>query len=272
MSTFVVKLSTFLLKPRLKMLAFIYVILPLILPLNASYAQVNTEKYRDLVDKDGLHSNLELSGIIKTGNSEQIVVDVNGRLNYRHGNYSHFFILENEYEWINDSRVINEQLLHARTIYTFEKTYGVEIFGQINLDKKLRISNRELIGAGARIMIGFTDKYLFYIGSAYMFEHENYDLPPTSVHPKSVRVSRWSNYISQHLKLSNTLSFSGVGYYQPMITDFTDYRVLIESSLESNITKNISLVITVNYRYDSKPADEVKNADTKTRIGMVFKI
>jgi hypothetical protein len=62
-------------------------------------AQVNTEKYRTPKDFKGVAFNLEITGAGKTGNVEELEAEVEGRIDWKTGRSTTFFVTENEYEW-----------------------------------------------------------------------------------------------------------------------------------------------------------------------------
>jgi putative salt-induced outer membrane protein YdiY len=146
-----------------------------------------------------------------------------------------------------------------------------ELFTQINYDKKILIDRRELLGAGFRYKLLDFENSDFAIGTAYMFEHEIYDLNKNAVHNKEESVSRWSNYISLYFDLNSTAKFGGVIYYQPLFSDFSDNRILSENSLTISITKLFSISLNFRIRHDSGPPDGIKDTDTQTRVGLAMR-
>lgn len=234
-------------------------------------AQVNTEKYRTPDDEKGLSGYLELNGTIKTGNAEKTEAGIDGRLDWKTTTSTTFFVFESDYEWVNGSRSSDEGLIHIRHVRKLVDDFSAEVFGQINYDKKLLIKNRELLGAGLRYKVLHFDKSDVAIGTAYMFEHENYDLPQSAIHSDEVKVSRWSNYISFFLHFNTNVTLGGVVYYQPMFNNFSDYRLLNENSLMVSLSDIFSLSVNFKLRHDSIPPDGIKKTDTETNFGIAVK-
>jgi len=247
------------------------IIIGLILFAGCLLAQVNTEKYRASDKKVGLSGYLELSGTVKTGNTEKTEAGIDGRLNWKTTGSTTFFVFESDYEWVNGKRSSDEGLFHIRHMKVLAKPISVEAFGQVNYDKKLLIKNRELIGAGIRYKLFDFEKSDLSVGTAYMFEHENYDLSANATHPTEVKVSRWSNYVSFYLQFNPNVTLGGVVYYQPRFNDFNDYRLLNENSLMVGITEVFSLSINFKIRHDSNPPDGIKKTDTQTDFGIAIK-
>jgi putative salt-induced outer membrane protein YdiY len=232
-------------------------------------AQVNTEKYRSDGKLEGWSFALELNGTAKTGNTENQELSIQGRIDHRTATSLTFLILENEYEWVDGGRLVNEQLVHLRHSFAIDTTTKIEFFGQVNFDKNLLINDRELIGAGVRMRLLQSKKASLFYGTSYMFEHENYDLPKTAIHPSVVDVQRWSNYIAAAVAISENTRLSSVLYYQPMFVEFDDYRILNETNLMIGISEHFSVSVDFKLRTDSKPADGIKKTDTNSAFGLV---
>lgn len=236
-----------------------------------AYAQVNTEKFRARDDFRGFTGYTELSGTIKTGNTEETEADLNARLDWKLDGMSNFAIFNSESKWIDGRRITSELLFHLRNVIDISPKFKTEIFAQVNYDKKVLINDRELVGAGIRYKVLDFDNAYFSLGTAYMYEHENYDLPENSVHPRDVQVSRWSNYVSALFDIREGVELSGVVYYQPMFDEFSDYRIFSESNI--TVALNTFLALTVNFgiRHDSLPPDGIKSTDTNTNFGVMVK-
>ena len=233
-------------------------------------AQVNTEKYRAPDNKQGLAGYISVSGDIETGNTDNVEGNLNAGFDWKINNVTTFFIFESEHQWVDGTRFSNKGLFHIRNVIAHTNNLSTEVFGQINYDKNILVENRELIGAGTRYKLIDFEKSDITIGTAYMFEHENYDLPANAVHEGEVSVSRWSNYVSAFIKINSVLTFGGVIYYQPMFSSFSDHRILNESNLNVALGKSFSLSIDFRLRYDSIPPDGIKGTDTKTSIGIKY--
>lgn len=234
-------------------------------------AQVNTEKYRTPDEKVGFSGFLEISGTVKTGNSEKTEAGIDGRVDWKTIGSTTFLVFESDYEWVNGRRSSDEGLLHLRHVRNLVNDLSLEAFGQVNYDKKILIKNRELVGAGIRYKLFDFEKSDIAVGTAYMFEHENYDLSKSVTHPAEVRVSRWSNYISFYLQFNPYVTFGGVIYYQPMFSNFSDYRLLNENSLMVRLTEVFSLSVNFKLRHDSIPPDGIKKTDTETNFGLTIR-
>lgn len=237
----------------------------------SAFAQVNTEKFRTPEEFKGVAGYLELSGTLKRGNSEKTEGNFDGRLDWKASGTTTFFIFESEHEWINGDRFSSLGLFHIRNIVELTERFNWETFAQINYDKNLLINNRELAGTGIRTMLFNSENSDAAFGTAYMFEHENYDLPDTAMHSQDITTGRWSNYLSLFIRINTIVSFGGVVYYQPMFSNFEDFRLLTENSLVIQLSKMFSFSVNLKIRHDSIPPEGIKKTDTKMNFGIVFK-
>ena len=234
------------------------------------FSQVNTEKHRTPKDAVGFSGHIEVDANIKTGNTEKTEVGVEGRGDYKTPRSLTFIIFQSDYEWVGSTRSSDMGLLHLRHVENFNDSLMIEFFGQIDYNKKILLNNRELIGAGLRYRLFNFSNGDIHIGSAFMFEHENYNLDETDSHPDEVQTSRWSNYLTYFQAVNANVTLSSVLYYQPAFSDFGDVRILNENNMKAGLSQSLSVLVTFRLRYDSIPPDEIEKTDTETRIGLSY--
>ena len=128
-----------------------------------------------------------------------------------------------------------------------------------------------MLGAGIRFLIFESGKSDIAIGTSYMYEHEKYDLNNDAVHPNNINVSRWSNYLSFYVDFGVRVVLTGVVYYQPQFTDFSDLRILAETNFALPITNALSLNMKFKMRHDSMPPDGRKKTDTNSNFGIAVR-
>jgi putative salt-induced outer membrane protein YdiY len=234
-------------------------------------AQINTEQFRKDVDSTGFSGNVGLDFVAMTGNTDFQLFSGNGRLNYNWGKDYTFFVFDAGYGWNNGESFSNQAVFHLRHVITVSNHVQIESFIQYDNNKKRLLLNRELAGLGVRLKLVRLDNFKVRLGAAYMYEIEDYNLPPTSIHPKNISTSRLSTYLSFELKLEHNVSLISVTYFQPGLSDFGDLRSITENAIIVDIGKIVSLNMKFNARYDSRPPDTKKNLDTITRFGISFK-
>jgi hypothetical protein len=234
-------------------------------------AQVNTEKFRSMIDSTSFSGYTAFDFYMRTGNVDLKEIGLSGRLDYRKRNSVLFFIFDVEYGWQNKIQYSDQALGHLRYMYDWIPAIKPEAFIQTDFNTARLLVSRFLAGAGARVSLFHNINTSLWFGTSIFKENESYDLPANAVHSKTANVYRWSNYLScRYLKLG-LLEISGVLYYQPQFDAFDDYRILNENHLRLELSRWFSITMSINIRYDSLPPDEIDTLDTRTRIGFGFK-
>ena len=251
-----------------------YLLTLVLIILSFSYisAQVNIEKYNNLLNKTGTSGNVSFYLSAKTGNTDIQQFSADGRFNYTAKTFYTFLIAQGEYGWKKGEEFSNNALLHLRYIHNTAGTVNPEAFTQINYNKKRKLLFRSLIGGGVRIALTKNSNMNFIYGTSYMFEYEKLDLPSSSKHPISTNHHRWNNYLSYSNSITKNSRLSVVVYVQPRFDDFTDTRILSENHFAVTLTEKLSLSLNISLRYDSKPPDGIKNLDTNTKFGLSIKL
>ena len=230
-------------------------------------AQVNIEKYRKEKKDRGFSGYVELDTSYKTGNVELTEVDIESRGDYRWNKMNTFLIVQNEYGFQGGKRYSNEGLAHLRNVFRSNSKIQTEIFAQIDYNKARLLEYRELFGGGLRY-----DCYRkkLWLGTAFMVEHERYDLKANDSHEKNITVARISTYITTNIAFSEHVHCALTTYMQPQIDDFGDLRILNDTALKVDLGKSLAFVMNFNLRYDSKPPEGIKKLDTELEPGLVF--
>ena len=253
---------------------FKIIILPfyfLLFTFSFSYAQVNTEKFRTGHDSTGFSGNIGISATAITGNTDFQIINADTRFNYNWGSSYTFFVGDAGYGWQDKVAFSNQALAHLRHVQSLNDFLMVEFFLQFNYNKKRLLLSRELAGTGFRFRI-LTEKDLeIRYGLAYMFEHEEYDLPANSFHGRLTDANRISSYATFNILLKNGFTFTSVTYFQPRIVEWKDFKAISDNSFASEISPLIDITFGVSLRYDSRPPDTIKKLDTTTKFGLSLK-
>lgn len=236
-----------------------------------SIAQVNTEKFRGINNSTGFSGNVDISATVITGNTDFQIITGSTRLDYSWtGNY--IFLVGNAgYGWENKEAFSNQALAHLRDVQSINDFLQIEFFLQFDYNKKRLLLARNLAGAGVRLKILTTTSIKIRYGLAYMFEHEEYDLPANSVHGRLTGVNRLSSYATFNFLIKNGFSFISVTYFQPKFRDWKDFKSISDNVFVSELSSLLDLTFGVSLRYDSRPPDTIKKLDTVTKFGLSFK-
>jgi putative salt-induced outer membrane protein YdiY len=76
---------------------------------------------------------------------------------------------------------------------------------------------------------------------------------------------RWNNYAAVVWKMESRTRLIGTVYVQPRFDRPSDVRVLTETGLSLDVTKRLSVKLTLNFRHDSDPPTGVKASDLEVR-------
>ena len=232
-----------------------------------SRAQVNIETLREPVAERGWATSIDVQLQHRSGNVEHTKLDLDVRTDLRADRAHSFALLRGGLGLLGGERFANEGLAHVRLMYG--SGWAVpEAFTQGDYDKSRKLDGRVLGGTGIRLRLYERDKKTLAFGTAWMLEHERYDLDETARHEKRSTAHRWSNYVVVRRTLGNNASVSWIAYAQPRFDAFDDLRILVDASLGVGITTALAMTATFHLRFDSEPPDEIDDLDTSLSTGV----
>ena len=133
---------------------------------------------------------------------------------------------------------------HLRHNWEITPSMTLQTFAQVQMNTALDFNRRSLIGS----TIGYDlDKEgQSFIGLGSFWEDEIYGLSPkaSGLRGNAMIASEWSGDKVEWLVLV---------YYQPYLSDFQDYRAILNSDFRVNLTSDIQLGTSISSRFDSKP-------------------
>lgn len=238
---------------------------------STNYAQVNTESFRADSIKPGLSiiSDIELS--LMAGNTDFQHFGSNTRINNRWAENDYTFLILNGGFGRNEGETFFSQaLIHLRNVNVLHKNLQLEEFVQYDNNKNLLLLDRYIAGAGLRFHIFNNKKVTWRVGTSLFAEYEEYDLPSAAKHDIENQTIRFSSYLTFNLKLKEDIDLLSVTYLQPDIQDLADFRILSNNALQVKFSKNVSLNIKIDGRYDSRSADGIKEFDLISNIGLAI--
>ncbi len=151
---------------------------------------------------------------------------------------------------INKSSLISNEMGHIRYDHNVNPWLIWEVFGQFQRNAITQIDGRFLFGTGPRFKLVNQKLIHVFTGVIFMYEHEKDLTDPVVIHDDI----RNSDYISFVWTPKSFLEFSGTTYYQPLPTNFSDYRFLNQLTFIVKATPHFSCNLKWNYLYDSYPA------------------
>ena len=84
--------------------------------------------------------------------------------------------------------------------------------------------------------------------------------------------TRITSYISLLKVFNKNNSILGAIYYQPLIKDFSDYRINLEALIKTSLIKSLNLKIenSIVFLYDTKPPEDVLTNDFIIKTNLVY--
>jgi hypothetical protein len=233
-------------------------------------AQVNTEALRRELQKPGLSGTVSLEFGLNKGNTDLTSVRGGLRLDYGMASAAAFCVAEYVLQQVGSLKVANEGFMHLRVIVPENGTVCGEAFAQKEFNAFLRLKDRMLAGAGARLhalawrsldSAGHLD---LFFGTGAMYEDELFNSTP-GLHR---RLLRSTSYVNLSWQVTTTSLLSTVTYVQPAFADIGNVRLLSELTLRFTITRALAFSTALHYRYDRKPAVDVKPYDLELSNGI----
>lgn len=220
-----------------------------LLPFNTAHAQVINIEDRRLQVPDSIH----FMGFADLGGyffqNDKSLLSIKGNLQLEYYNKKHFIISLTNYNLIKSDQqnFLNDGFQHLRYNYVASKWMTLEAFGQLQYNERTRLLLRGLTGAGIRLRLKPIFKQRVHIGIIPMYEYNQ--IRDTAL---IFRDFRLSNYLSFHVKLlQNKVTISSTTYFQPLIDDWSNFRVSSESSILIQILKRWNFRAGFTYTYDN---------------------
>jgi hypothetical protein len=231
-------------------------------------ATVNIEKYRLALAEDGATGGLSLGIGSKTGNVDYFETSLSGTAGFRSGRSLLLAVVSGKYAakrtgadrmeapggtlFESDARYANKLLGALRYNLDLSDRLAGEAFTQLEYDEFLRMDLRSLGGVGVRLSLISGEVASVNLGTGTMLEYESQN-PDLVAEDPTTLAHRWTSYLSFSVEPVDGLTISSTGYAQPRYTDFSDYRLLNESSLSVALGEHFSLGIAFTLRHDSDP-------------------
>lgn len=160
----------------------------------------------------------------------------------------------------------NAGMFHLRYAYRIKQSpLKVEVYSQIQYNQLLDLRYRFLNGAGLRMKFINKSNWKFYLGTSTFYERQLFAKDNTIVEDM-----RWSNYLSWYITMKENIVFTAATYYQPLWTDFNNYRLSGQYTLKFSITKQFSIKTELNFFHDSHPQPNIPKTIYSTTMGFGY--
>ncbi|MEM7396321.1 MAG: DUF481 domain-containing protein, partial [Verrucomicrobiota bacterium] len=192
----------------------------------------NIEDQLLVATSDGLRGNLTggISG--SDGNTDSLILSVSGKLGYKKGVNDFFLYAQEVYQEIESTAIADKTLVHGRYTRSVNNKLAGELYSQWERDDIILLKSRFIHGAGLRYnWLTEENKWISHFGlGAYYFDedHEEPVVTGTTIEFEEVDDDgvRFNAYATLTWKVNDQVTLHDTLYYQPLVDDFDDYRLL----------------------------------------------
>ena len=233
-----------------------------------SYSFINVEP-PVIGEKEGLNGETSIGIKYSSGNSESTSIGLAGKGEYNEKKWLMYLIADYAYGESNDVKDTNAGMVHFRYVHNITNTlYDYELFLQTEFNEFQSIQQRNIAGANIRKKFELPfDK--FYAGIGLFYSYMEPDMVST-LDPIYKR-TRINSYISFLKKINKNFTITYLGYYQPNVEDFTDYRISQILQFNTSITDDITLGFDINHAYNSTPYSDIEKNDIRSTVNLRYK-
>ena len=250
-----------------------HITLFLLLLFHTAHAQVvNIEERRMSTDSIRFVGDFNLAVLLNSTNGKSITT-FRGNIvtQWKSKKYKHLLLAAANYDLANaeEESFVNNFYIHLRYNYKINHWLRWEAFVQSQTNEPLGLQFRQLFGTGLRFKLKLNKDADVFLGTAYMYEYEK-TVPPTM---EILNLHRWSNYASLniHIPKLNGSIISTI-YYQPVFSDFTDFRIMNDTRVDFNLTAKWRVYTRFSYLFDSKPPANIRKTALNFEQGFGFTI
>jgi putative salt-induced outer membrane protein YdiY len=236
-------------------------------------AIVNVENMRVASDNktEGFDGKLTLDISGKNGNTQKLKAGLGGRAQWYDVDGTRFVVLNYEYGESSDIKDTDKTFLHFRNIWYQSDSWAWEAFTQLENNEFTRLSLRSLLGGGFRWRILHDIDQTAYLGFGVFRSKEKLESVLLVTDAGVTYNNRMNLYLVYKLTLSDHSRLVNTLYYQPDMSETTDYRLLEQISLQMDITENLSFRLSVDVSHDNKPPQLIRKTDTSYNTGFEYK-
>lgn len=245
-------------------------LLALIVSANAN-AIVSMESIHTGAPKEGFSGQLELSINGSSGNTDKQEYSLGARAQWHEDTITNYLIASGSYGESNDVKNSDKSFIHARHMRERSSLLTLEGFAQAEQNEFARLEYRGLLGGGARLtLLPRAEKGEAYLGLGAFFSKERIDDSYADGGTESLW--RANTYLVLKYQVSDNTSLLSTTYYQPALEETDDYRLTEQAAMKVKLNETLSLLISLDYRYDSLPPTGVEKDDVsyKTSLSWEF--
>jgi len=222
--------------------------------------------------REGLSGSAEFSFNGSTGTTDKRDIAIGGRLEWRHARHADFLIARHAKGEALGVENTDRSFLHGRHIWQQHAGLAWEGFLQGERDRFRRLSFRGLVGGGARItLLDRTGQQAAYLGVGAMSERERYTTLAGSTGEETASTTRANLYLVYKIRFRPGVDLVNTLYYQPSLSDRSDYRLLDSLALQVDLTNTLALQLSIDLSRQSYPPVGVEKSEVVYQTGLKWK-
>ena len=234
-------------------------------------AIVNVEQAIIGKSADGMHTSLSLLANGAGGNTDKSAIKADVLSVWQHERHTEFLQVQSAYGKSRGQTDTDRAFVHLRHRSDIGDSWGVEGFVQVGQDRFSRLSQRTLLGGGLRwTLFEEEGRSAGYLGFGAFHERETLNSQTGTTDSLRSRLWRGNSYLILKQQLNGQVRFNNTLYYQPALSDATDYRLLEQAALLVRLKENLDLKLGLDIAFDSKPAQTVHKRDLLYSTGLEF--
>lgn len=233
-----------------------------------SYSFINIEP-PVIGEKKGLDGEVSLGARYSSGNTDSRSTGLAAKGEYSEKEWLIYLIASYTYGESNDEKDTNDGLFHLRYVHSIiDTTYDYEFFLQTEFNEFQDVKERSLAGANIRKKLDLPfDKFYVALGLFYSYMEPD---TITALDP-IYRRTRMNSYISFLKNINENFSITYLGFYQPNIEAFSDFRISQILQLNTLITDDLTFALDINHKYNATPYHQIEKNDVRSTINLRYK-
>ena len=225
---------------------------------------------------EGLSGSVKASVARRTGNTNLLQFSGGVDVAWVRGVHSTTVSAKGNYGEKSDEKYLSKVFEHLRYRYGHNDWLTLEALLQHQYDAFKRLKFRGLTGAGVALSWDPLEDLGLTWGLTYLLEYEVEEGNEIELGSFGDYGHRFSTYVQVALALAETVTLKSTTFFQPLISDSSDVRLLSESALNVKATDSFSVKISYTAAYDSAPFEpgdgesELEKLDTNLKTSLVF--
>ncbi len=83
--------------------------------------------------------------------------------------------------------------------------------------------------------------------------------------------TKMNSYISFVKNITDSFSVTYLGFYQPTVDNFSDFKIFQILQLNSQLTNELILSFDINHEYNATPYNNIEKNDIRSTINLKYK-